>query len=142
MYLKFNKKGDEMKKVPQISDTEWKVMKILWKESPVTANDVINRLDGVVDWSDRTIRTLLNRLIKKEVISFDRDGREYLYYPIVLEDECIREENKSFLDRVYGGALNMMFAKFLEDEALSDDEIEELKQILNDKKRNDEVKKR
>lgn len=131
-----------MKKVPQISDTEWKLMKILWKESQITANDMIDKLDGTVEWSDRTVRTLLNRLVKKEVISFDREGREYLYYPIVTEDECIREENKTFLERVYGGALNMMFAKFLEDKALSEDEIEELKQILNDKKVNSEEKKR
>ncbi|WP_432666605.1 BlaI/MecI/CopY family transcriptional regulator [Wukongibacter baidiensis] len=127
-----------MKKVPQISDTEWKVMKIIWEKSPITANKVIDELEGVCDWSDRTIRTLLNRLIKKEAISFDKDGREYLYYPIVTEDECIREENRTFLERVYGGALNLMFTKFLEDEALSVDEIEELKQILNDKKKGKE----
>lgn len=123
-----------MKKVPQISDTEWKVMKVIWEKSPVTANQVIDRLDGITDWSDRTIRTLLNRLIKKEAISFEKYGREYLYYPIVTEDECIREENRTFLERVYGGALNLMFTKFLEDEALNEDEIEELKQILNSKK--------
>ncbi|WP_432403337.1 BlaI/MecI/CopY family transcriptional regulator [Wukongibacter sp. M2B1] len=123
-----------MKKVPQISDTEWKVMKIIWEKSPITANQVIDRLDGMTDWSDRTIRTLLNRLVKKEAISFEKDGREYLYYPIVTEDECIKEENRTFLERVYGGALNLMFTKFLEDEALNEDEIEELKQILNGKK--------
>ncbi len=131
-----------MKRFPQISDTEWKVMKILWKESPITANDVVNKLDGVVDWSDRTVRTLLNRLVKKEVISFNRDGREYLYYPRILEDECIKKENKSFLERVYGGDINLMFAKFLRHEALSEDEIEELKKILNDKEKDGKGRKR
>jgi len=124
-----------MKKIPQISNMEWIIMKILWENSPITANEVICKLEDSTEWSDKTIRTFLNRLVKKEAISYKKSGREYLYYPIVTENECIREENKSFLDRVYDGALNLMFAKFLEDEALTENEIEELKQILEEKKR-------
>lgn len=124
-----------MRKLPQISDMEWIIMRVLWENSPISANEVIDKLEESTEWSDKTIRTFLNRLVKKKAISYEKNGREYLYYPIVTENECIREENKTFLDRVYNGALNLMFAKFLEDEALSEDEIEELKQILDEKKR-------
>lgn len=124
-----------MKKGTQISDTEWTVMKVIWKYSPITANEVIEGLEESTDWSDRTIRTLLNRLVKKKVISYKKDGRRYLYYPIVTENECIKKENKSFLNRVYSGAVTLMFAKFLEEESLSDKEIEELKEILDKKKK-------
>lgn len=124
-----------MRKLPQISDMEWIIMRVLWENSPISANEVIDKLGESTEWSDKTIRTFLNRLVKKKAISYEKNGREYLYYPIVTENECIREENKTFLDRVYNGALNLMFAKFLEDEALSEDEIEELKQILDEKKR-------
>ncbi|WP_425447957.1 BlaI/MecI/CopY family transcriptional regulator [Dethiothermospora halolimnae] len=124
-----------MKKGTQISDTEWTVMKVIWKDSPITANEVIEGLEESTDWSDRTIRTLLNRLVKKKVISYKKDGRRYLYYPIVTENECIKKENKSFLNRVYSGAVTLMFAKFLEEESLSDKEIEELKEILDKKKK-------
>lgn len=124
-----------MGKIPQISDMEWIIMKILWGNSPITANEVIEILEDSMEWSDKTIRTFLNRLVNKKVISYKKNGREYQYFPIVTENECIREENKTFLDRVYNGAFNLMFAKFLEDEALSEEEIEELKKILDDKKR-------
>lgn len=124
-----------MSKIPQISEMEWIIMKILWEDSPITANEVIDNLGDSTEWSDKTIRTFLNRLVKKEAISYKRNGREYLYFPIVSENQCIREENKTFLNRVYNGALNTMFAKFIEEEDLNEDEIEELKRMLDKKKR-------
>lgn len=122
-----------MEQNTQISGAEWKIMNILWLTSPLTANEIINHLGNHVNWNDRTIRTLINRLLKKQAISFDKKGREYLYYPIVNEDECKRKENKNFLNRVYNGTFSLMFAKFLEDEAFSKDEINDLKKILNEK---------
>ena len=84
-------------------------------------------------WSAQTIKTFITRLIKKEVIGFEKKGRVYYYYPLLSEEECIRSENETFLKKVYDGALNMLFTKFLEEE-LSMDQIEELERILKDKK--------
>ncbi|MEG6615023.1 BlaI/MecI/CopY family transcriptional regulator [Peptococcaceae bacterium 1198_IL3148] len=122
-----------MRQLPKISDAEWQVMKVIWSESPATANDVIKKLDGVIAWNDKTIKTLLGRLVKKGAISYQKEGRTYVYYPLVSEEECIKAENRSFLKRVYDGALSVMFVNFLEQHKLSQKEIEELKEILDKK---------
>lgn len=123
-----------MKEVPQISNSELIIMKVLWENSPATANDIMNYLSKTTDWKPTTIKTLLSRLAKKKVISFEEENRTYYYYPLVKENEYVKTENKSFLKRVYGGALKVMIANFLETEELSDEDIDELKSILNEKK--------
>ncbi len=118
----------------QISAAEWEVMKLLWKESPLTSEKMINSLTEKMDWSTQTVKTFITRLLKKEAIGFKKVGRAYNYYPLISENECIKAENQSFLQKVYDGAVGMLFTRFLEEETLSEEEIEELEQILKDKK--------
>lgn len=123
-------KGGGMK-VPGISDAEWMVMKVLWGKSPLTADDVVAALEDSTDWNPRTVKTLLNRLVRKKALGFEKQGRRYLYFPIAEEVACMRAEGRSFLERVYGGALMPMLASFLEEEVLSKEEIAELRRMLN-----------
>ena len=122
-----------MKRLPRISESEWQVMKVLWAKSPATANDVIAALAGTCDWSDKTVRTLLTRLVRKKALAYTKDGRSYLYRPLVDERQCVRAESRSFLQRVYGGAIAPMLAAFLEDDELSVEQIADLKRMLDDK---------
>lgn len=122
-----------MKKIAKISETEWYVMKIIWSNNPITANEVIEKLEGVSDWKPKTVKTLLNRLLKKKIISFNKENRAYLYYPLITEQECMKAESQSFLERIYGGSFNLMIANFLEERDLSKTDIEELKRILEKK---------
>lgn len=125
-----------MKKLPKISDTEWQVMKILWAEElPVTSNQVIDKLKGVVSWNSKTIRTLLGRLVNKKAIGYHVAGNSYLYYPLLNEEECIKAETKSFLERACGGSFNVLMTNFLKEQELTEEEIEELKRILEKKKK-------
>lgn len=124
-----------MKNLPRISDTEWQVMKIIWAGSPITANEVVEKIAGVTSWHSKTVKTLLGRLVKKKALGFHKEGRAYVYYPLVGENECIKAESRSFLDRIFSGSLNVMFANFLEEQDLSKEEIEELKRILEEKKK-------
>ncbi|AOT69573.1 BlaI/MecI/CopY family transcriptional regulator [Geosporobacter ferrireducens] len=123
-----------MKKLPSISDTEWQVMKVLWTNSPITSSQVIEQLEGVTSWKPKTVKTLLGRLVRKNAVGFTQEGRSYLYYPLVTEDACVKEESRSFLERVYGGALSVLLTNFLEDQDLTKDEIDQLKSILDKKK--------
>ncbi|MFW2487860.1 BlaI/MecI/CopY family transcriptional regulator [Clostridium chromiireducens] len=123
-----------MKELPKISEAEWEVMKLLWKTNSLTSEKIIASLSEYNDWSDQTIKTFITRLIKKGAIGYEKTGRVYNYYPLVSEDECVKSENEFFLKKVYNGALNMLFTKFLEEENLSINEIEELENILKDKK--------
>lgn len=107
-------------------------MKLLWRESPQTARQLIDSLSGSVVWSPKTVKTLLNRLVNKKVIDFNLSGRVYEYYPCYKEEDCLKFERNSFLSRVYNGALKPMLAAFLEEYKLTPNEIEELKSILDE----------
>lgn len=122
-----------MRRMPKISEAEWQLMKVLWARHPASANDVIAALAGQCDWSDKTVRTLLTRLVTKKALAYKKDGRTYLYSPLVDERQCVRAESRSFLRRVYGGAITSMLAAFLEDDALSAEQIADLKRMLDDK---------
>jgi len=122
-----------MKKLPKISESEWLVMQVLWSKSPLTANQVVEELTKKTKWKPKTIKTLINRLLKKGAIKFQKEGRKYRYYPAVSESKCVRTETRSFLRRVYRGATRPMLAAFLEDAELSIDDVAELKKILEQK---------
>lgn len=122
--------------IPRISDAEWEVMQVLWESaSPMTAQEVIDRLASAKAWNPRTVKTLLNRLMKKGAVTHRAMGKMYVYSPAVSEEECFREERRHFLRRIYGGALTPMIAHFLKDERLTREEIEQLKRILDEKAR-------
>ena len=121
-----------MNDLPRISEAEWDVMNVVWADEPVTAQEVHQRLSatGQRDWSQRTVKTLIGRLVKKGVLEFDVDGKRYLYSACVAREACVRAENRSFIERVHGGEASPMLAYFLRHSRLSKDEIAELKRLL------------
>jgi BlaI family penicillinase repressor len=122
-----------MKKVPRISETEWEVMKVLWSKAPRTANEVFEALSEIdPSWHPKTAKTLLNRLVKEKALAFRREGRGYLYRPLVAEGDCVSAASESFLERVFGGSLTPMLAHFVERRKLSSQEVEDLKRLLED----------
>jgi len=131
-----------MKKMPRISEAEWEVMKVLWKTSPMTANDIVRELTGRTPWKRETIRTLINRLVRKKALDFEIKGRQYHFFPLVMKAECIRAETKSFLRRFHGGSIEPMLAAFVEEGQLSPKNIARLRQILDEKRTSKEQKKR
>jgi len=122
------------RKIPNISDAEWEIMKILWAGSPKTANEIVQALEGSRDWNPKTVRTLIKRLTEKNAVDYNVEGRVYSYYPKVQEEECVKSETSSFLKRVYGGTLRPMLAHFLKDEKLTKEDIDELRKILDERK--------
>ena len=130
-----------MAKTPRISEAEWEVMKVLWKTSPKTANEIVKELKGKTRWKRETIRTLINRLVQKKVLGFEKKGRQYHYFPRVTESEGIKAEAESFVKRIGGGSIEPMLAAFVEEKQLSTEKIERLKQILSEAEAADEDNK-
>ncbi len=123
-----------MKNVPRISETEWEVMKVVWVKAPCSAGEIISALMDVdPTWHPKTVKTFLNRLVGKRALGFRKEGRAYLYRPLVTESACVNIASETFLDRVFGGALQPMLAHFVEHRRLSTDEIRELKKLLKEK---------
>lgn len=119
-----------MRSIPKISEAEWEVMKVLWKRSPRTANDIVEVLLKSTRWQRETIRTLINRLVQKKAVGFEREGRQYHYFPLVEEADCVQAETRSLLKRFGGAPLEPMLAAFVEERRLSPEQIERLKEIL------------
>ncbi|MFB5674220.1 BlaI/MecI/CopY family transcriptional regulator [Paenibacillus terreus] len=122
-----------MNELPQISDAEFEVMKVIWSHAPISTNEVIEKLTKTSKWSPKTIQTLLLRLVKKKALTYTKESRVFVYTPLIQEDEYIKHESKTFLDRFYNGALNSMVLNFLEHEQVSKEDIHELRKILDEK---------
>ena len=124
-----------MKTIASISAAEWEVMTLAWDKAPVTASEVVEQLERKRGWRSRTIRTLLDRLIKKGALRFEVEGKRYLYWPRITMDECLRKESQSFLKRVFGGEPASMLMHLVKNTKLSPEEIRELKRILTEKEK-------
>ena len=121
-----------MKPLPQISEAEFEVMKIIWKYAPINTNEVTQHLTKTTSWSPKTIQTLLKRLVTKKAITYEKDSRIFVYTPLVMEDEYINQESNLFLKRFYNGNLSSMLSAYIENDRLSPSEIDTLMGILSD----------
>ncbi|MGY1458230.1 BlaI/MecI/CopY family transcriptional regulator [Luteimonas sp. A534] len=115
-----------------ISDSEAVVMDVLWGEHPLAAEDVVARLSARSDWAEPTIKTLLNRLLKKGAVRADRDGRRYLYSPVLSRDAWVAGQSESVLDRLFGGRVAPLVAHFSERGKLSQDDIDALRRLIEE----------
>lgn len=96
-----------------ITDSEWQIMRSIWARVPITSSELFEELNKTTGWTSATIKTLLTRLVKKEVISFELQGRTRLYFPLFSEEECIKDEMKSVIDKFYGGQINLETKHFI-----------------------------
>ena len=120
-----------MKDSFSISEAEYQVMKLIWEEVPVSTKVVTERLTEETSWKPKTIQTLLSRLVKKGAIGYKKEGRVFVYTPLIKEEDYVEQESSSFLNKFYDGALNSMVVNFLEQDKLTENDINELKKILD-----------
>lgn len=120
-----------MARVPQISEAEWEVMKVVWDGGPLSAGEVVGRVAGEHSWAPRTIKTLLHRLVRKGAVAVEVDGRRYLYRAKVNRQACVRKESRSFLSRVFNGAVAPAVLHFIEQGRLTPQEVRQLRDTLD-----------
>ena len=122
-----------MKVLPQISESELEVMKILWELGHATSSQIVDRLIKTTAWKPKTIQTLITRLVAKEAIKAEKTGtRAFLYAPLVGQGEYRAYASKSFLQKVYNGSLNLMVASFIKEQKITSAEIDSLKKLLDE----------
>ncbi len=122
-----------MATLPQISEAEYEVMKIVWKYAPINTNEITEKLLKTTSWSPKTIQTLIKRLVNKGALTYEKQGRIFVYTSTVKENEYIGQESRSFLKRFYGGDITAMLSSYIENDRLSDSEIEHLRSLLSRK---------
>lgn len=113
-----------------ISDAEAQVMRLLWQRAPQAADEIAATLGPRHGWAPATVKTLLNRLLKKGAVTAERDGRRFLYAPAVPEDAWVADTGLSLIDRLFGGRLAPLVAQFASERQLSADDIAALKALL------------
>ena len=116
-----------------ISDAEWQVMNVVWDGQPLTAQEVIGKLEGEAEWASATIKSMLHRLVKKNVLTYEPQGNRYVYRSRARRSDCVRQASRSFLDRVFSGESAPLLTHFMRSSKLSSDEIAQLRQILDEK---------
>lgn len=122
-----------MRELPQISEAEFEVMKVVWKYAPINTNEITEKLTQTTNWSPKTIQTLIKRLVSKKALTYEKQSRVFVYTPLVKEDEYIRRESNTFLNRFYDGNIISMLVSYIEDDKLSEAEIDTLRSLLSEK---------
>ena len=118
----------------RISDAEHAVMEVLWEESPLTAQEVVERVPAERDWSANTVKTLLGRLLAKNIIGHEEEGRRYRYRPLVARGDYVEGESRRLMDRLFGGKLTPLVAHLAERDELTAQDIAEIEAILKELK--------
>lgn len=121
-----------MNRLPQISEAEFEVMKIVWQYAPVSTNEITDRLMKTTSWGAKTIQTLIKRLTNKGALTYEKEGRVYVYTPLVKENEYISQQSNSFLRRFYDGDITAILSAYIKNDRLSAEEIGTLRSILDD----------
>lgn len=119
-----------MKALPQISEAEFEVMKVIWKHAPISTNEITDKLTRTTEWSPKTIQTLIKRLVTKGAISYEKQSRVFVYTPLIEEKEYIRQKSNSFLARYYDGDITAMLSAYMENDKLSESDINTLRSLL------------
>jgi predicted transcriptional regulator len=109
-------------------------MEVLWRDSPLTAAEVAERVDPERGWSDRTVKTLLSRLLAKGALAHEEEGRRYLYRPAILRDDFVAQESGKLIERMFGGRVTPLVAHLAERDLLTPRDIEEIEALLRELK--------
>lgn len=117
---------------PSITEAESAVMEVLWRRNPLPTEAVVAALEGEQNWQEGTIKTLLNRLLRKRVIRADKEGRRFLYSPLVSRDEWLLSESKGLLDRLFAGRVAPLAAHFSRHGKLTKRDIADLKRLIEE----------
>lgn len=115
----------------KLSDGEWKIIQLLWKESPQTIIQLTKNLDLETGWTKHTVISYLKRMEDKGAVSYQTEGRTKQFYPLIEERDAELQETKDFLNKVFQGKLGLLLHTMVEQQDFTRDEIEELQSILD-----------
>lgn len=116
----------------RISTAESLVMESLWRASPRTADQIAGEIASDQEWTEATVKSLINRLLTKGAIAAERDGRRYLYRPLIARGDYVHAESRGLVDRLFDGRLAPLVAHFSARETLSPEDIADLKRLIEE----------
>lgn len=114
----------------KISGAESHIMEALWTRGAMTADEIVVAVGPAQDWGDATVKTLINRLLKKKAIVSERSGGRAFYRPLVSREDYVTRESQGLLDRLFGGQIAPLVAHYARHRDLSPEEIARLKRLI------------
>ena len=115
-----------------ISEAEAVVMEVLWRQAPRSAEEILAEVGPRQGWQEGTVKSLLNRLLKKKAVKAERDGRRYLYAPRLTREQYVSQESKGLIDRLFDGRIAPLVAHFSDQRKLSRKDVAELRKLLDE----------
>ena len=122
----------------KISGAESHIMEALWSQGPLTADEIVQSVGPARSWGEATVKTLINRLLKKQALASERAGGRALYRPLVSRETYVTGESQGLLDRLFGGQIAPLVAHYAQHRALSPEEIARLKALIAELEADDE----
>lgn len=122
----------------RLSDGEWKIMQLLWQESPQTLTQITKALESDTGWTKHTVISYLKRMEEKGAVRYQTEGRAKQFYPSIEERDAELQETRQFLDKVFQGKLGLLLHTMVQQQSLSDEEVRELQEILDQAKERQE----
>lgn len=116
----------------RISGAESQIMEALWTNGPQTAEELVAEVGPAQNWGEATVKTLINRLLKKKALASAREGGRARYRPIVTREEYVTGESQGLLDRLFGGELAPLVAHYAQHRAMKPEELKRLKRLIAD----------
>jgi predicted transcriptional regulator len=114
----------------RISTAESQIMEALWAQGPLGAEDIVRVVGGPQNWGEATVKTLINRLLKKKAIASERTGGRARYRPLVSREDYVTGESQGLLDRLFGGEVAPLVAHYAKHRPLSPEELDRLKALI------------
>ena len=122
----------------KITTAESQVMEALWREGPLSPDEIITAVGPANDWQAGTVRTLITRLLGKKAIKGKKEKAGYRYVPLITRENYIQDESKGFLDRLFKGEVAPLVAHLAEHRALTAKDLRKLKKLIAELGEDDE----
>ncbi len=113
-----------------LTDNEWELMNAVWQHQPVTAREVANTISNDKNWAYNTVKTMLDRLVSKQILTVEKHDRRNLYVALLSQNEARRTATHSLLDKAFAGAARSMMHCMIDDRQLSRTDREQLIDML------------
>ncbi|MCL1820986.1 MAG: BlaI/MecI/CopY family transcriptional regulator [Oscillospiraceae bacterium] len=118
----------------RLPDAELEIMKIIWRNGEGTTSAyIMEKLEGKKEWAVTTVLNFLARLADRGFVTVSKNGKTNIYSPIIEEEEYLKTESKSFLERLHGNSVKSLVASLYGGNAISNDDLEELKRYIDEK---------
>ena len=123
-----------------LTNSEWYVMECLWEQSPKSLMQLVQECGEHVGWAKSPTTTMVKRMGEKGLIRYEETGRTKQFYPTVKREDVVVRQTRDFLQRIYHGSVGMMMNALVQNDDLSEADIEELESILKQCKKSEPQK--